>query len=214
MTLLSLRSLAVAGGLLLCGCPRRPPAEPPAAGPPLAAFATQPVVVLPTHAVFDSDSLGWASGIERPRDLLRRLDDELAFALRERGLEGRWVFPPDLERAVRRNPGFAPDPYALAADALRPAAATREPALGEPLASQVRSLVALTEARYLLLPVELRFESAGAGMGRPVLRVAVIDARLSEVRWSGDVRGDAAPALSPAATASVAERLADLITPR
>jgi hypothetical protein len=34
------------------------------------------------------------------------------------------------------------------------------------------------------------------------------------VRWSGDVRGDAAPALSPAATASVAERLADLITPR
>ena len=214
MPTLRLRSLAIAAALALGACRKQPPATGATAGPPLGAFATQPLIVLPSYAVAAGDSLGWLAGVERPRDLLRRLDDDIAFALGERGLRGRWTFPPDLASAVRRNPGFAPDPYALDGEQLRPAAGRRDPELHDPLASQLRALAALTEARFLLMPVELRFESAGAGAGRPVLRVALIDARLAEVRWSGDVRGDATATLTPAATASVAEHLADLITPR
>jgi hypothetical protein len=48
-----------------------------------------------------------------------------------------------------------------------------------------------------------------------VLHVALVDARGAQLRWAGDVHGDPAPPdaalLSPAAAATLAARLADLI---
>ena len=64
---------------------------------------------------------------------------------------------------------------------------------GDPLASQLRTMIALHEsARYVLLPVELRFEREAAGRSYAMLRVVVVDARAAEARWVGEVRGDAA----------------------
>ena len=85
----------------------------------------------------------------------------------------------------------------------------------EPLAGQLRSLVALNDARYVLVPAELRFERAAqsAGAARAVLRVTVVDARMSRVRWAGDVASDTVSAFSPALAAGVAARLADLVAP-
>ena len=178
---------------------------------PLAGLAGLRVVVIPVHYLRPADSLGWAASIDRPREFLATVDDEIAFALGERGFRTNWVFADALARSARRNATYAADPYALAAEGLRPLA--RRPADGqinEPLASQVRSLVALHDARYALFPVELRFEKVEAA-GRAVVRVALIDARLSRVRWMRDVASDTASALSPAMAASVADRLADLI---
>ena len=65
------------------------------------------------------------------------------------------------------------DPYALAEEPLRsPVAVDRRTRLAEPLASQLRTMVALHEdARLVLAPVELRFERVRRGHGaRPVLR--------------------------------------------
>ena len=178
---------------------------------PLAGLAGQEVIVIPTHYLRPGDSLGWAAAVERPRELLSEVDDEIAFALGERGFRTRWVFPEQLIRSAQRNAAHSPDPRALAAEGLRPLARRRpDGQLGEPLASQLRSLVALHGARYALFPVELRFEKAG-GAGRAVLHVFLIDARLSRATWGGDVRGDTASTYGRGLIASVANSLADQI---
>ena len=208
------RSLWVGGvlaALTACGGPKKPQAQVELPSRPLAGLAGQHVVVLPTHYLRPADSLGWAGAIPRQREYLRSLDDEIAFELGERGFRTNWIFPEDLAKAAKRNAGYATDPYALAAEGLRPPGQRNQGLmLRDPLASQLRSLVALNEGRFVLFPVEVRFEKDG-GMGRAILRVALIDARLSSVRWAGDVRSDPATTFSPALAASVATHLADLI---
>jgi hypothetical protein len=178
---------------------------------PLAGLAGQQVIVLPAHYLRPGDSLGWAAAVERPRQLLSDVDDEIAFALGERGFRTRWVFPEQLVRSAQRNAPHAPDPHSLAAEGLRPSARRRSDGqLTEPLASQLRSLVALHGARYALFPVELRFEKIGEA-GRAVLHVLLVDARLSRAAWGGDVRGDTASKYGRGLIASAANNLADLI---
>ena len=178
---------------------------------PLAGLAGQQVIVIPAHYLRPGDSLGWAEAVERPRQLLTDVDDEIAFALGERGFRTKWVFPEQLVRSAQRNAAHSPDPRALAAEGLRPLARRRpDGQLGEPLASQLRSLVALHGARYALFPVELRFEKIG-GAGRAVLHVLLLDARLSRATWGGDVRGDTASVYGRGLIASAANNLADLI---
>jgi hypothetical protein len=54
-----------------------------------------------------------------------------------------------------------------------------------------------------------------AGTARLVLRLALVDARASQLRWAGEVATDAAPAGAPpfssTAAAALAARFADLI---
>ena len=177
---------------------------------PLAAFAARTVIVLPTQYLRPADSLGWAAAVDKPREYLTRVDDEIAFALGERGIRGTWVFPEALARSARRNAGYVPDPYALAAEWLRPPPRRAPELLPEPLGTQVRSLVALHDARYALLPVEIRFERAG-GAGRALLHTVLLDARLSKILWRADILSDSAATFSPALAASVAGHLADLV---
>jgi hypothetical protein len=178
---------------------------------PLAGLAGQHVIVVPTHYLRPGDSLGWAAAVERPRQLLSEVDDEIGFALGERGFRTQWVLSEQLVRSAQRNAPHAPDPRALAAEGLRPLARRRpDGQLGEPLASQLRALVALHGARYALFPVELRFEKIGDG-GRAVLHVLLLDARLSRVTWGGDVKGDTASKYGRGLIASAANNLADLI---
>ncbi len=200
--------------VVVAACSRGPDPDAqvaPLPNRPLAGLAGQQVIVIPTHYLRPGDSLGWAEAIERPRQLLSDVDDEIAFALGERGFRTRWVFPEQLVRSAQRNAAHSPDPRALAAEGLRPLARRRpDGQLGEPLASQLRSLVALHGARYALFPVELRFEKIG-GAGRAVLHVLLVDARLSRATWGGDVRGDTTSKYGRGSIASVANNLADLI---
>lgn len=209
-------SLAALGTIVaLAACAKPPAPAAPAAGvavsaTPLASLAGQRIIVLPVHYLRATDTLGLSAQIAKPRDFLRALDDEIAFAMGERGLRSQWVFPEDLARAQRRNAGHATDPYALAAEVLRPTGPRRIPQLPDPLASQLRALVAVSDARYALFPVEVRFENAG-GAARAVLHVALLDARASNVRWAGDVASDTMSTISPGLAASLANRLANLI---
>jgi hypothetical protein len=198
-----------------CAGAQKLPTPAPLPPRPLAAYATRRVIVVPTHYLRSADTLGWAARIADPRDYLANVDAEIAFALGERGIKNRWVFPPALAESAKRNATFAPDPYDLAAQWLRPPMSKAPEQLFDPLASELRSLVAMHEdARYVLFPVELRFAPAEKGMGRAVLRVAVLDARMSRISWMGDVLGDPAPEFSPALAASVAGHLADLVAAR
>jgi hypothetical protein len=202
--------------LALAACHGGKSAEAPAApepiARPLAALAAQRVVVAPAFRLRESDVLGWTAQIPRSREYLKSLDDELAFAFAERGLKTQWVYPADLLKSMRGNPTYAIDPYTLAADPLRNPDVNAGAKLSDPLATQLRTIVALQDARAVMLPVELRFEKDKSGQGIAVLRLAVLDGRLGEVRYIHEVRSDPSPTFSRGLLASVANKVADLVT--
>ena len=209
----------IAALVLLAACGGQPepaPAPAPAAAQaterPLAPLATQPILVLPLQAVYPADSLGWYAQISDESAFRRRVDDEIAFALRTRGVTSPWIMPEEVARSVRRNPTLdAPDPYALAAGPLAPGVELQHGIIPAPLASQLRALVALGDARYALVPVEVRFLGTGSG-GFAQMRVAFVDARASTLRGAFDVRTDSMATYSePAIATSLAEHFADLI---
>ncbi len=177
---------------------------------PLERLAGEQMVVLPVQYLTFADSLGWSQGAPSTRSFLTTLDDEIAFALSERGLKSHWMMAPDLERTVARNEGYAPDPQALAAGEIRSGQKAAEWQLREPLASQLRALLALTDARYALFPVEMRITGSN-GSGHAMLHLVVIDVRRSQVQWSGDLAGASMTKFSRAIAADIASRLADLI---
>lgn len=194
------------------GAPKAAPEPPEPSEHSLAGLAAQRVAVLPVYAARVMPGLAWSIG--RPADVQATLDADIAAAFEEKGLKQAWVFPDELVRNFRRNPTYATDPYKLAEEPLRSPALALEQRLVEPLASQVRTLVAFHEnTRLVLAPVELRFEKAGSG-GRGVLRLVLMDVRFSNVRWIGEVASDTAAAFGPAITASIGARLAGLVAPQ
>jgi hypothetical protein len=209
-------ALCAAGAAAACGA-KDPSATPPrrSAAParPLATIAAQRVVVVPALAVREGDPAGWAARIPRLREFLRVLDEEIAAALSERGLGQAWVFPDQLWRGHSRNPSLGVDPYRLATQPLRGVRVAVGERIPEPLASQLRALVAVHDGRLVLLPVEVFFDiDRAAGTGRTALRLALVDARLAEIRWSGEVKAER-PGSEPdrAQLVDVATRIADLV---
>jgi hypothetical protein len=195
-------------------CNRAPEtnAQPPVGPQPLlGVFAAQRIVVVPAGRVRAADSLGWVAQLGGARAAARHLDSAIAATLDARGLTARWILPVELKRAYDRNRTYATDPYQLVWEPVLSPRFKMGERYGEPLSSQLRTMIALQEdARFVLLPIELRFErETGRAAGRGVLRAALVDARTTEARWVADVRGDAANDRA-AAIASVAARLADL----
>jgi hypothetical protein len=179
---------------------------------PLAVLTTQHVIVAPLNALREADALGWTQQIPRSREYMRAFDEALAAELGARGLGTRWVYPEALVRAGRNNPSYSVDPYTLAAAPLRSADAAVGTRLSDPLATQLRIMIALQEsARPVLIPAELRFDKTADGQGVAVLRLALIDGRIGEVRWIGDVRSTPSPTFSRELLASLAAHSADLI---
>ena len=153
----------------------------------------------------------WSEKLRDQRAFLVSVDDEIAFAVRDRGLRAKWAFPSDLARVAKRNPTYATDPYAIAVDAIAAVEKDADKLLAEPLAGQLRALAALSGARYALVPVELRLTPDDEG-GRATLRLVVIDTRLARLTWKGDVSGDVVRDFSPTVAAGLAGRVADLFT--
>jgi hypothetical protein len=186
----------------------------------LSGLAAQHVAVLPTYMVRLSPGLAWAASMGRPADVKKTLDADILAALDDRGIRKAWLFPQDLEVSYKRNVTYAADPFSLAEEPLRSPSLAIETRLPQPLASQIRTLVALhDDVRFVLAPVELRLEPVAAsasgvtaGTGRGVLRVVLLDARMSNVVWFGDISSDPVAAFGPAITASIAAKLANVIS--
>jgi hypothetical protein len=189
------------------------PAPPPLPSEhSLSGLAAQQVAVLPTYSIRVVPGLQWAIG--RPEDAKRAMDAELLSAMEERGLRKAWLFPEELAASYRRNSSYASDPYALAEEPLRSPNLNGETRIPQPLASQIRTLVALhQDARLVLAPVELRFEKAGATTGRGILKVVFLDARMANVFWTGEFSSDTTSAFGPVIAATIASRLAAAVAP-
>ncbi|MEP6730788.1 MAG: hypothetical protein ABJE10_09125 [bacterium] len=206
--------------ILLAACHHAPSSEEASSAPveqpvrPLAQLASQRVIVTPTYYLVTGDPLGWAAQVPKGREYLRTFDDEVTTVLADRGLKSQWIYPADLVRATKANPTYGVDPYSLGANILRGSDVVSGTRLADPLATQLRTMIALQEgARAVLVPVEIHFEKVGStGQGVAALKVALLDARLGDVRWIGTVRSDPAPAFSRAVMTSLAGHFADLFT--
>ena len=202
--------------VLACGGQQasQTPASAPVVNRPLASLAGQRVVLTPVYRLREGDAMGWAAQIPRSRELLRALDSAIAGELAERGLEKQWVYPADLARSMRASPTYTVDPHALAIEPLRNPNLTTGGKIGDPLATQLRTIIALHDSRAVLLPVELRFDRDKSGQGIAVLRAVLVDGRIGDVRWTGEVSSDPSPTFTRSLLASLAGRFADLVTIR
>jgi len=171
-----------------------------AAARPLAAFASERLAVTPVQ-FWRADSAGWSLSADGTQ-LRAQVDSAIAREFRARGMSARWAFAGDVVRSARRNPTLRSDPTALGAGAWRRAMPEVGDAVPPSVADNLRTVTALGDTRYALIPVELRGQGDEA-----VLRLVVTDTRARSVVWAADLtasgRGDAAAAL--------AARLADLV---
>ena len=171
---------------------------------PLASLASQKAILLPVQRVE-----GEGAGLVAPR----RLDDDLAFALGERGLGGRWTTAAEARRMAGNNPSLSLTPETLPLPSARKLGAGSQ--VLEPLAGQLRALAALADTRYAIVPLALRLEpaeaGAEAGAARVVLRLILVDVRGAQILWAGETLPVTVAPGSPALSARVAERFADLV---
>jgi len=202
--------------LLACGGKQGSQTQtaPPPVNRPLAWLAGQRIVLTPVYRIREGDAMGWTAQIPRSREFLRALDTAIAGELAQRGLEKQWVYPADLARSTRASPTYTVDPNALAVEPLRNPGLAQGGKIGDPLATQLRTIIAMHDSRMVLLPVELRFDRDKSGQGIAVLRAVLVDARIGDVRWVGEASSDPSPTFSRALLASVASHFADLITIR
>ena len=177
---------------------------------PLERMAGQEILVLPVQYLSLTDTLGWQQRIPNRAGFLAALDDQIEAAMSARGLGKAWTFGREVERASKLNSMLIADARSLSAEWLR-GRVLPETTVRDPLQSQVRGLVGLKGSRYALLPVELRIENRSNGTGVAILRIVMIDSRMAQIRWVGEVVSDPAKTLSPALTASVASHFADLV---
>ena len=201
--------------MLGCGGGSMPPAtDSVPAEAPLNSFAAMRLIVLPTQGIRAGDPMGWAAKTGERRTFLASVDSALEAAVREKGLSS-WVPASDLARTARRNPTYATNPADIrAGDAVRFLERQRDANIPEPVASQLRTLAGFHDARYALIPVEVRFEAgSAAGTGHGIVRMAVLDVRGSRLVFIGDITGADAPEYSPALGAALARRFADLVVP-
>ncbi len=196
---------------------------------PRFPFGT-PVVFTPVQSVAPLPDGTWPGGSGGEEDALRAMDAELEYALeRQRGAEN-WALPDDVVRRVGRNPMLRMDPRRMAYQGLVEKPDKRDQ-IYEPLHSELRSLAALFDTRYVVLPIALRtsvpetdaagsdteptpLDGAVAGTAvRATLLLALIDIRSSTVVWHGEISGEPAEPDSPALLASLAENVAKKVAP-
>ena len=172
----------------LIGCAQPAPqgAAPQPAEHALSGLAAQHIAVLPTYMRARRAQPEWSIG--RPTELQRTLDADIIAAFDDRGLRHFWVFPEELVKSYKSQPDVRHGSVCLGRGAAAIAGAGLDARLPEPLASQIRTLVAFQQdLRLVLAPVELRLEPVKPKGGRGVLRV-VLDARLSNIAGSATPR--------------------------
>ena len=197
---------------LCVGCASKPPetGASPTVMRPLERMAGQQLIVLPVQYLASTDTLGWQQQIPNRAAFLAALDDQIEAVMAARGLGKAWVFGREVERASKLNSILMTDARSLSAEWLR-GRVLPETTVRDPLAQQVRGLVGLKGSRYALLPVELRLENRPGGTGVAILRVVMIDSRMAQIRWVGEVESDPTRTFSPALAMNVATHFADLV---
>ena len=163
----------------------------------LAPLAGQPIAVLPaTYVISD----GNVTGIPAARAAqLAWADSVLGEALQARGPEAKWLLPAELRRVARRAQGLVTDPDQLGQATMRFEGVKKVP---DPLFANLRSLSALTNSRYVMIPAAIRFSQTASGV-RVEATLVLVDARSGDIPWRSSPI-----AVAPTAAAALAGTIA------
>jgi hypothetical protein len=167
---------------------------------PVGSLSGSNVLLLAVGGVVVGDSGSSLPELEGRRTaLLESANAALDTAVRRDGREVNWMGLPEQRQAARRNPTLGLDPDRFATAYLVDAAAASVP---DPLWGQIRSLAAITGARFAVVPPGVRIGgSSGALVASYIMVVA--DARTGAVIFRARATGR--PAATPeAALASAA----------
>jgi len=198
------------------------------------------VVLVPVQSTLPLEDGSWPGMASTEEDALRAMDAELEFAFGERRSAEDWVLPSDLRRTMERNPFLDIKPDRMAYSPLLVPIEDRK-YIPEPLHSELRTLAALYDTRYVVVPVRLTVESepvesepvesepvdearsgedvayAGGDAVAPARRAhlltAMIDIRRSDVLWLGEFTGEAGASDSGSLLATLANRIAEQLAP-
>lgn len=188
------------------------------------------VVLVPVQSTLPLADGSWPGQARTEEDALRAMSAELEFAFGERRSAEDWVLPSDLRRMTGRNPSLKINPDRMAYSPLLVPIEDRK-YIPEPLHSELRTLAAMYDTRYLVVPVRLTVEtestdaarsgSAVAYSGgdavdpayRAYLLTAMIDIRRSDVLWLGEFVGEPGTADSGGLLATLASRVAAQLAP-
>lgn len=154
------------------------------------------VMVMPVQAVMGSAS---------KEDVTR----ELEFAVSEIDLKDRWLLPTRLRQQIARSPQVQVDLDALPVGVFLQREVRR---MGDPLFGQFRRLRALTDARWVFIPIVVRYE-ASSGAGRWELTGAVAEAGNGRVMWFGTIAAPEGPADHAGAMAALAAAVIRRLAP-
>lgn len=184
----------VLSGATACGgksASSQTPLPAPTAPLPTAGIASARVPVLPLTLIAAEDSLGWQTVLGSREAALAAADSVLGTLIRTRAPEVNWVLPDELRREARRSPTFATNPDQMGTALLR---AEKLEMVPDPLRAELRTLVALADARYALVPAALVYRRSAApatpGMATAELTIVLVDARLGRIGWRTVARGD------------------------
>jgi hypothetical protein len=176
-------SLCVLALLVGCGGGHRneSPKPSPLLNVPIAtpALAGSKVAVLPLTLLVPDTALAADTLLGVRAKVLPWADSLINESLTGRAPEVTWVGPPELRSASRRAAGLATDPDHLGHAVLRDPSLKVVP---DPLRSQIRTLVALVDARYCLVPAAAVFLREGDAV-KVDLSLVLVDARLGAPVW-------------------------------
>jgi hypothetical protein len=183
----------------LAACASEPPPSPDRPQPAVPNLAGLDVMVLPAQPA--------------PGGVPAGFDEALAALLESEYPSVRWILPPEIDRAVARNPTLGVRPHALSVSILRSEEAER---IGDPLYGDLRRLGGLVDARYAVVVYQAGYalppDSIG-GHGRIEVAASIIDTVGGRILWRGLVAGERGPAGDEVALATAVERLARMIAP-
>lgn len=188
------------------------------------------VVLVPLQSTAPLEDGSWPGMAHTEEDALRAMDAELEFAFGERRSAEDWVLPSALEKMVRRNPTLGIKPERLAYSPLLVPIEDRK-YIPEPLHTELRTMAALYDTRYVVVPLRLTVEAeptdearsgaevayAGGDAIAPAYRawllLAMVDVRRSDVLWLGEIAGDSGTSDAGSLLATLANEVAGQLTP-
>lgn len=210
---ISLRPLSLLLVLAACSTAAVPPAgnqretsdAPPAPALAVAPLAGQRVPVLPLTLL----SVDPPIDEQLAGDRIERLgwaDSLIGDVLQSRGPEVTWVLPAELRAVARRAPATLVDPDRMGQAVMRASSIEVVP---DPLRSYLRSLTAMSDARFVLIPAAASLAPDSTGGVRAETVLVLVDSRNGAVLWRSQPVGHGANARS-AFRAGIAHILPDI----
>jgi hypothetical protein len=208
LTIAAVFLLAAAGALEAQQGQQGKPAPGAARQPPLAPMASRHVLVVPVQ-LLRSDSGAWVDGHNWEK-FRRELDDSIGSIIAARGVGRAWKYASDVARIAKRNPDYVNDPYSMGVQPLRARVFKVGDPLPEPFAGNLRSVIAIGDARYALVPIEVWSVRKDAQQV-VVMKLALADGEGGTLVWLGEIASDPATVMPPDLINTLATRIANLI---